>query len=374
MLRHILYISSVHFQYDSRIVYRICTSLAKKYQVTLLIPEADASVSADFQTISIPFFRKLWQRLLFVHPLILWKSLFVKADIICFPDPELIPLAFIFKFLGKKIIFDVHENTHKQLKTKSFNNASIFQNAFKWFDFQARKYIHLILAETAYLQEYNNLAHPSEVILNYPSLRFFEKINHLTATAAAPTEYPNHLFYIGQISYARCIDVKINATAILLQDFPDFKIDLFGNSEFDLFDLDSLNAIPAYFKVKTQLHFYGKTDPKIAFQYAKNAFAGIALLKPTADFMDSYPTKLFEYMALGLPVITSNFPLYKAVVEMHNCGICINPTDTQALVNAIKHLLNNPEEANRLGANGKKAIQEHYNWESQEERLWQFFG
>ena len=176
MSRHILYISSVHFQYDSRIVYRICTSLAKKYQVTLLIPEADASVSADFQTISVPFFRKLWQRLLFVHPIILWKSLFLKADVICFPDPELIPLAFIFKFWGKKIIFDVHENTHKQLKTKSFNNAFIFQNAFKWFDLQARKHFYLILAETAYLQEYKNLTYPSEVILNYPSWRFGDSV------------------------------------------------------------------------------------------------------------------------------------------------------------------------------------------------------
>jgi glycosyltransferase involved in cell wall biosynthesis len=73
------------------------------------------------------------------------------------------------------------------------------------------------------------------------------------------------------------------------------------------------------------------------------------------------PTKLFEYLALGLPVIASDFPAWRDIVERHACGICVNPEDPRAIAAAIEYLHDNPEERARLGANAR-AASAAYTW------------
>jgi glycosyltransferase involved in cell wall biosynthesis len=361
----ILHISSVHFAYDSRIVYRMCQTLSAHYDVTLMIPQADAQALPSVRWVSLPFYRKLWQRLLWVHPIIGWKALRTPHRVLHFHDPELIPLAFLLWVLGKKIIFDVHENTRKQLKTKSFNNSWLFRWAFELFDRWATRHFSIVLAEHAYQHTYHDLAQPSATVLNYPSLPFFDQLPR----PASPQPPVLRIFYIGQISYARCIHVKIAAMALLQDRYPNLRMDLYGNSEFDLFDLDSLQQLPTFDQVRHRLFFHGKTDPKLAFAQAQGAQVGLALLQPIGDFMDSYPTKLFEYMALGMPVITSDFPLYRAIVDTHDCGLCIEPTSVEDLAEALTFLIENPAEAQRMGQNGRRAVEQYFNWESEAQKL-----
>jgi len=103
------------------------------------------------------------------------------------------------------------------------------------------------------------------------------------------------------------------------------------------------------------LHGYMK--PLRAWQLAKRSVAGLAILSPAPNYIESFPTKMFEYMALGLPVVVSNFPLYKAVVDSSECGICVDPQDPSALADAIELLVMDRPYASRLGANGRSAIQ-----------------
>ena len=79
-------------------------------------------------------------------------------------------------------------------------------------------------------------------------------------------------------------------------------------------------------------------------------------------------------MAIGLPVITSNFELYKNVVEKYNCGICVNPLDTQEIANAIIYILNNPSKVEEMGENGKQAVQENYNWAIEQQKLYRLYS
>ncbi len=79
--------------------------------------------------------------------------------------------------------------------------------------------------------------------------------------------------------------------------------------------------------------------------------------------------KLFEFMAAGLPVICSDYRLWKEIVEGNNCGICVDPNDIEGIVKAICYILNNPDEAKKMGNNGRKAAVEKYNWGIQEKIL-----
>ena len=74
-------------------------------------------------------------------------------------------------------------------------------------------------------------------------------------------------------------------------------------------------------------------------------------------------------MAIGLPVITSNFPLYQNVVERYNCGYCVNPYSSEELADKIEELISNTELTNQMGINGQLAVKEKFSWSSEEEKL-----
>jgi glycosyltransferase involved in cell wall biosynthesis len=99
------------------------------------------------------------------------------------------------------------------------------------------------------------------------------------------------------------------------------------------------------------------------------ARAGLVLNHPTLNYVDAYSTKMFEYMARGLPLVCSNFPLWAQIVCDAQCGIAVDPRDPRAIADAIRSLNEDDEFARRLGENGRRAIGERYNWEAELHKL-----
>jgi len=97
-------------------------------------------------------------------------------------------------------------------------------------------------------------------------------------------------------------------------------------------------------------------------------------LHPTTNYFESLPVKMFEYMSAGIPVIASNFPLWKEIVEGNKCGICIDPQSPEEIAKAVEYLLNNPEIAKQMGENGRKVVEEKYNWENEGKKLLEVYS
>jgi len=95
----------------------------------------------------------------------------------------------------------------------------------------------------------------------------------------------------------------------------------------------------------------------------EESIAGVCLFKPYPNNMIDPPTKIYEYMAAGIPVIASDFKSISEVVEEYKCGICVDPLDINKIRQAMTYILDNPEEAENMGRNGRKAIKEKLNWE-----------
>jgi glycosyltransferase involved in cell wall biosynthesis len=85
------------------------------------------------------------------------------------------------------------------------------------------------------------------------------------------------------------------------------------------------------------------------------------------------PNKLFDYMLVGLPVVASDFPLYQEVVESNRCGLTVDPTRPEEIARALEYLIEHPREAQQMGANGRQAVLETYNWEKESRRLLQIY-
>jgi glycosyltransferase involved in cell wall biosynthesis len=100
---------------------------------------------------------------------------------------------------------------------------------------------------------------------------------------------------------------------------------------------------------------------------------GLALLQPMPNYVDSYPTKIFDYMGLGVPVLCSDFPLYRHLVEEVGCGRCVDPTRPDLIAEAIASMLDNPEELESMGQRGIEAVRRRFNWTSQARHLKRFY-
>ena len=96
---------------------------------------------------------------------------------------------------------------------------------------------------------------------------------------------------------------------------------------------------------------------------------GLITLAPIPNYLESYPTKLFEYMAAGIPVVASDFPLFRNIVEGADCGLLVDPKSPKQIAEAIDWLIDHPEDAERMGANGKRAARDTYNWHGEARKL-----
>lgn len=359
-----MHVSPAHPANDPRIVYKQIPALAEHYNIICLLPGSVSSpLPASVQFIGLPRLRWLGWRLLVIHPLILWHILRFRPIVLHIYMPELLPVALLCRaILGLKVVYEVQENLRLKFDRKPYNNHWLFQRFFDWFDRRARQSCYFIFTDDSYLNTYTNLRLPTAIVHNYPDVSLMRTLIPPSREASPQPEF----VYLGLVSLDRGLDTMIKAIALLKPSYPAIRLHLFGRC---MFDPEQLERIPAFSSLRDHLVFYDQTDYIKALPIAARCTAGLALLKPVGDYPESYPTKIFEYMALGLPVIASNFPLYKRLVEGNKCGVCINPEQADELATQLNKLLSNRQEAQQMGQNGYTIVQERFSWAQEKTRL-----
>ena len=101
---------------------------------------------------------------------------------------------------------------------------------------------------------------------------------------------------------------------------------------------------------------------------------GLALFPPTPHYLRKELTKFFEYMGAGIPIICSDFPVWWSLIEDTEAGLCVDPLEPQSIVEAIRHLMENPEEVKKMGENGRRAFETRFNWDGEAEKLTNLYG
>ena len=123
-------------------------------------------------------------------------------------------------------------------------------------------------------------------------------------------------------------------------------------------------------------NYLGLLSHEDVMETYKDAVAGMVLLKSDTQVGKDGTlgnTKIFEVMEAGRPVICSDLKLWREIIEKYNCGICVNPEDIASISDAIRYLAEHPDEGDSMGRNGKKAVEEEFNWATQEKELYAFY-
>jgi glycosyltransferase involved in cell wall biosynthesis len=119
--------------------------------------------------------------------------------------------------------------------------------------------------------------------------------------------------------------------------------------------------------------FYGRLPLEEGLNVIARCHVGLAVLKPIPNYIESYPTKMFEYMALGLPVIVSDFPLYRQIIDKYRCGLCVDPNNPAQLADALRFMIKNPDQAVAMGQRGQMAVFGEMNWAAEGRKLVDFY-
>jgi glycosyltransferase involved in cell wall biosynthesis len=191
------------------------------------------------------------------------------------------------------------------------------------------------------------------VVNNYPLF------GELSLTEDTPTKPRDSVCYVGMIDPIRGIREIVQAASAA-----GARLLLAGR-----FATEELRNEMRRYQGWDAVSECGIVDRQGVSDILSRSYSGLVTLHQVPNFVNSQPIKMFEYMSAGVPVIASNFPLWREVVEGNQCGICVDPNDPEAISAAIRHLRDNPEEVTRLGKNGRLAVESKYRWDHEEGKL-----
>lgn len=355
MLGRIAHLSTAHSRRDIRVYLKECKSLAAAgYDVHYLVADGMGDDKVDGVHIhDIGIAGGRFQRMI-IRP---WRMLIEarkqRAEIYHFHDPELLLIAC---FLPGKVIYDSHEDVPRALYSRDWIPhwikpwlSAVFE---KFENFVARRLSHVIGATSHITERFRTLNPKSETINNYPLLSELQD-----GVAKKGTDLV--VCYVGSISRARGVMEMITALENV-----DARLIMAGQFE-DAATERTARSLPGWSKVD----YRGVVSRLQVQDILAESQAGLLFFHPDPNHVRAQPNKMFEYMSAGLPVIASNFPLWREIIEGNDCGYCVDPMSPEAISSGIEKVLIEPMRAQQMGANGRAVVLNRYNWTIEEAKL-----
>lgn len=357
----IVHLTSVHPRYDTRIFLKMCSSLAAAgYQVSLVVADGKGDETKnciDIFDVGRSFGRV--DRILSVTRKVFHKAIELDAALYHIHDPELLPIGLNLKQLGKKVIFDPHEDVPRQMLYKPYLNKPtrwVIAQSLSMLETWTCKQLDGIIAATPFIRDKFLKINPTSIdINNYPILGELSK-KDIDWTHKKP-----QICYVGGIGSIRGIREMVKAMELVKS-----KARLALGGQFTEEDVEK--DVKGY-KGWSMVDALGFLDREQVGNVLTQSVAGLVTLHPIINYLDSLPVKMFEYMSAGIPVIASDFPLWREIIEGNQCGICVDPLKPKKIAKAIDALIENPVMAEEMGSNGRRAVEEKYNWKNEEKKL-----
>ena len=355
------HLTSVHEIGDNRIFYREAKGLADAgYDIALIVGRVSTGPVAGVPVIGVGEPRTRVGR----ATRTVWKVFRAarreRAQIYHLHDPELLWAGLLLKAFGHRVVYDVHEDAPKQIMNKHWIPwwaKRILSAGTALVERAVTAAIDGIVAATPSIAE---RFPPSKtvVVQNFPRVAAARVRDDAPAFEARPHSFA----YTGQLTRVQGLR-EIAATAALLPpDLGDAVVAGFFDDE----GLEHEVTASAGWK---RITFLGRVTPNEVLDVIHSARTGLVIDHPIINYLDSYSTKMFEYMACGVPVVCSDFPLWKRIIKDADCGVALDPMDPVGVAKAVEELCRDPEEARRLGENGRRAILDRYNWEHEFAKL-----
>ena len=363
----VCHVCSSHRSDDSRVFHKECRSLAQEgYEVHLIATDKNVnSYNSDNVTI---------------HPLPIPKSRFqrmarrwevadmaarLSADLYHVHEPEL--LGPVLNRVGDRpVIYDAHESYADVLGQRRWI-PRLFRPLAKalWKKIEPRlvRKCRAVVTVTEPLAEpYARMHERVEIIRNFPDLSGGE-------FAGAPAhERRQSCVFAGALAEDRNLENMVLAIGLLRKRNITLELWLAGEWESPLYE-QTIQNLAAKEEVTNQVRYSGILSHKAAVALESQASIGMVTLLPIRNSLNSLPIKAFECMALGLPIVYSDFPLLQTYIGKCGVGLAVDPQDPVQIADALEYLLKNPRIAQEMGQMGRRAVEERYNWSCEGTRL-----
>ncbi len=291
-----------------------------------------------------------------------WQSAKIgrKSDILHCNDLNTLPIAFLVKtFFNRKVkvVYDAHEyetqvNGHSERMKKL---TAIFE---RWLIRYADK---TITVSQSIAEEYKKLYPEIEMpalVLNCPPLRSETKKKNIFRKRFNIPKEATIFLYQGSLSKGRGLEIIVEAFRQSQDKNNVLVIMGYGNLEDYARELSGKEE---------NIFFHEAVSPKVLLDYTSSADLGISTIENTClSYYYCLPNKMFEYMMAGIPLIVSNLPEMKRVVEKYNIGVVAEENTQNGILKAVQKA--SQLDLNQMKDNLQKARQE-FNWENQEKEL-----
>ena len=361
----ICHMTSVHSAVDPRIFHKECRSLAKAgFQVTVIGPHLGDAVTDAIRIKAIEKDRARLTRMTRTVWRLYTKACAQDADVYHFHDPELIPVGLLLRVKGKRVIYDVHEDLPKDILSKPYlprwSRAPLSSLMNLVERLACRNFSGIVAVTPSIADRFRQINGRTIVVHNYP---YTDELICDGASSECIVRQPS-VAYVGGIMIQRAIREMVSAMALLPQSL-EVTLDLAGPELLTQEESRDLRANFGWARV----HHHGFIDQASTFRILRRARAGLVLFHPEPNHLESMPQKIFEYMGAGLPVIASDFSLWRQIIGGAGCGIFVDPTSPAEIARAIQHVLANPAEAEEMGRRGQAAVLDRFNWTSEARKL-----
>ena len=360
----IVHLTTVHPARDTRILVREVASLARAYDDVTLVANGDedfeyAGVKVRGLYADTPgllgrassasrLFRPIVSQLVALRMLAK-----IRPHVIHGHDPELLPLLMALRATGRQVVFDCHEDLGRQMQKKPYlgrYGPLVGRTLDKTLDVAARVLSAVVVAHT---WQYPDL--PKRVVLrNLPSTR------DLPAPRAALEDGSDlKLVYVGRIEENRGASNMLDLLQSLRDEGNNATLQLVG--EVRPARLEKLSAHPAWSSVT----FHGPLPWADAMDIVAASDIGLFLPKRTPAYDLSESTKVYEYLALGVPAVVTDMEIYRRLDAD-------NPELAMLVLSAEDPQWPSADELvdlQRVAAKGTDAVRSDFAWSTEEAKL-----
>ena len=370
---NIVIVTSIHPDFDARI-WKHATGLVEKgLNVTLVCPwDVDSgSVVGGVKLLTFQRVRRRWQRPIIIPIKVLLRLTRVlkSTDIIHFHDIDLLPWMSVLS-LFKSVVYDVHENYSDEMLVRNWI-PKMFRRPLSVSVLYAERIFsgiikNVVLVTSAQKSTFRSNKLNILLLYNYASLALRDHIvaNYSirpNAVIFLGSQYPENgsLLYLDIVEQAsrKGIPVKFYA------------VDRFGSEKLRSQYLEAI----ANKEIGEWIELLPNLRPDKIMDYLNKATIAINPVLRVKKQLNAINTKLFEFMAAGLPIISSDLPYIKEIFEKSRCGILAQPEASSTFVDQIEYLANNKKLANEMSQSGVSSFITSYSWESQVDDLVKYY-
>lgn len=355
-MTHIVHLSTVHKATDNRVFHKECAGLAKSgYRVTLVATDAGVGEREGVQMWSLPKPKSRLARLT-LSQFRSWRALGkLRPDVLQIHDPELIPMAVAWaKTHRVPLIYDAHEDLVGQIDDKRYLKPVLKKLAKSYAKLLlklADKFCDAIITATPIIAAKFNNANKT-VLYNYPWLSDYPTPAH--------NEVEGRVVYLGWLTKGR----QFNEMVAAVRQAPSAHFVCAGPA-----DATAKTDLQAAIDAAERFEYLGVLTPSQLPEVLATAKLGLVFLEKLPNYETSLPTKLFEYLAAGIPFVASDFEYFKEMFAGWDAGIFVDTENVTECAEAIEELLSDETRRAQMGINGRRAIEEKFNFERELPKL-----